>query len=272
MKDLIINESRCSKCGICADDCPMGIIDMSGGFPVLSKENESRCISCGHCLAVCPRSALSIGGIKPEDCHPIDKDMLPSFEETDLLIRARRSIRKYKEKSVTRETILQLIDTARYAPTASNSQLVRWTVIDSPDQIKLFGQLTIDFMKHLFDSGDATAKAYRMDKIVAAWNNGNDVVFRGAPVLVIAHAPSTYPVAVVDCSIALSYFDIASVSADLGSCWAGFFMRAFNNWEPLRKAVGLPEGQSCFGALMLGYPRYEYKRIPPRKAEDVLWK
>lgn len=57
----------CSRCGICAKECPVGAIDMEDP----SKTDAKSCISCMRCLSVCPQGArrvnkalLAVGGMK----------------------------------------------------------------------------------------------------------------------------------------------------------------------------------------------------------------
>jgi len=76
----------------------------------------------------------------------------------------------------------------------------------------------------------------------------------------------------VDCSIALTYLELAAFSMGLGACWAGWFNFAANHHPPLTEALRLPEGHAVFGAMMLGHPRHGYQRIPPRKEPAIAWR
>ena len=40
---------------------------------------------------------------------------------------------------------------------------------------------------------------------------------------------------------------------------------------PMARSLPLPEGQTVHGALMVGIPKYRYRRIPPRKAVRAVW-
>jgi nitroreductase len=173
---------------------------------------------------------------------------------------------------VPRETITKLIDLVRYAPTGSNSQLVRWTVVDSPKEVHHLAEIVIEYLENIRMAGDVSSPRYRFVPLIDEWKQGRDGIFRGAPTVLLAHAPESYGLAAVDCSIALSCLDLITPSFDLGTCWAGIFMIAFAQWEPLRKAVGLPKGDFCFGAMMLGFPQHLYHRLPPRKSAVVSWK
>ena len=56
-------------------------------------------------------------------------------------LRSRRSIRLFKDKPVEKEKIQGLIEIARYAPTAGNSQLVEWLVFSDRNTVKEFAKL-----------------------------------------------------------------------------------------------------------------------------------
>jgi hypothetical protein len=38
------------------------------------------------------------------------------------------------------------------------------------------------------------------------------------------------------------------------------------------KALALPKGFKIYGALMVGYPKYKYQRIPARKAARIIYR
>lgn len=273
MTKIEISGNNCVRCGICGETCPMGIIGTDDlGFPATKQGREGGCIACGHCVAVCPYGALSIGDIKSIGCPPFRDELVPSLEQSEHLVRSRRSVRVYRKDRVPRETISKLLDLVRYAPTGSNSQLVRWTVVDSPTEVRHLAEMVIEYLEDIRMAGDVNSPRYRFVSLIDEWKQGRDRIFRDAPSILLAHAPASYGLAAVDCSIALSYLDLITPSFDLGTCWAGIFMNAFAQWEPLRKAVGLPDGDFCFGAIMLGFPRYHYHRLPPRKEAIVSWK
>lgn len=274
MNQINIDSEKCRHDGICAAVCPMNIIEMKdeSSVPELVAGMEDLCIQCGHCVAVCPHGALSLDGIKTEECPPVRAELAPGSEQVEHFFRSRRSIRAYKDKAVEREKIARLIEMAHYAPTGTNSQQVQWLVINSREKLHALGEMIIDLVRILIKEGHPLAKTHRLDRSVAAWEAGRDPVLRGAPALVIAHAPQSYALAQVDCSIALTYLDLAAPTAGLGTCWAGYFMFAAAQYPPLRQALALPEGNVCFGALMMGYPQYKYHRLPPRKETVISWR
>ena len=273
MTQIHVEEAKCRRDGICTKVCPMGIIAMEGSsLPALGAGLEELCIACGHCVAVCPHGALSLDCMTVDDCTPVAQELTVGSEQAEQFFRSRRSIRAYGAAPVEREKISRLIDMARYAPTGSNSQQVQWLVIDSREQLHALAGKIVDMLRQLITAGHPLAKAYRLERSVAAWEAGKDPVLRGAPALVIAHAPKAYPLASVDCTAALTFFDLAAPTLGLGACWAGFFMMAASQWPSLQEALALPDGHVCCGALMVGYPEYEYHRLPTRKDAVVNWR
>ncbi|MHB9027945.1 MAG: nitroreductase family protein [Candidatus Latescibacterota bacterium] len=273
MNLFTVDETKCTRDGICVEECPARVIEIKdGSAPTPVRGAALGCIRCGHCVAVCPHGAFSHSAIPIEDCPPVQKDMGFTPEQAEVFLRSRRSIRRYKDTAVEPEKLSRLIEIARYAPTGSNSQQVKWLVVNSRENVKRIAGMVIDFMRVMVESKQPFAVSYRLDKLVDAWDAGTDVISRGAPALVFAYAPKSYGVAQVDCTSALAYLDLAAPSLGLGSCWAGFVMMATGNWPPLQEELALPEGYASFGAMMVGYPKYKYHRLPTRKAPEIVWR
>lgn len=269
-----IDESKCKRDGFCVSDCPMGIIEMKTkeSFPSPVFHADELCIKCGHCVAVCPHEAISLNWLKPKDCAPMAKDMAPSWEQTSYLMRSRRSIRRYKKKTVDREILNDLINVASYAPSGHNSQPVNWLVIEKKEDMNALASIVIDWMKFMLQAQPDFAKVMHFDRVVAAAELGLDRVLRDAPHMIIAHGLSNLPPAQAACTIALTYMELYAPTKGLGTCWAGYFNAAANFFDPMKQALSLPAGHQTFGALMIGYPTNQYHRIPTRNEPKVTWR
>ncbi len=116
-----------------------------------------------------------------------------------------------------------------------------------------------------------TPWALEMRGILRMHDMGFDIFLRNAPALVTTFAEKGNPMAASDCAIALGYFDLAAKSLGLGCCWDGYFYISAVSFEPMIKAVGLPEGYMPYGALVVGYPKFTYQRIPTRKPARIIW-
>lgn len=270
---FIIDSDKCKRDGICVEECPIGILKMkdANSPPAPLPFAEKVCLRCGHCVAVCPHGAFSLEGMMTDDCQPLDRKLLPSFEQFEHLARARRSIRVYKDKPVPNEELARLINVARYAPTGKNTQKVSWLVVNGRDKIRRLAELSIDWMQQLIAAKDPMAAAFGMAGVVRAWEAGKDGVLRDAPALVIAMGPQDYAGAGVDCAIAITTLELAASAAGMGGCWAGFFVIAANHWQPIKDELQLPEGLAPLGALMIGYPKFRYFRLPERNPARITY-
>ena len=274
MSLLQIDTERCHRDGICADVCPAVIISLDGedGYPAVVEGGNERCIRCGHCVAVCPHGALSHSAMAFDDCPEIDRGRLPDAGQIKQFLRARRSIRRYKEAPLERETLASLIDVARFAPSGHNYQPVRWLVVQAPEEVQRLAGMVADWMRHLMDEKSPMVAAMHLDLVVEAWDKGYDRICRNAPHLILAHASQANPTSPAAATIALTYLELAAVSMGLGACWAGYFNVAANLWPPLKEALGLPEGHAPFGAMLVGHPKYRYQRLPLRNEPQVIWR
>lgn len=269
-----IDKDKCKRDGICAATCPVGLIEIRGKneSPAPIESAEELCLNCGHYVAVCPQGALSHRHMKPGECPPVRKELILSPEHVEHFLRYRRSIRNYKKKAVSRAIISRLIDVARYAPSGHNLQPVHWLVIDNSQTLRNLAGLVIDWMKKMMASNSLVAQQMHFDRVVDAWQKGKDRILREAPVLIVAHALRELSTAQPSCLIALTYLELATTSFGLGACWAGYFNAAATFYPPVSEALALPEGHQCFGAIMVGFPKYEYHRLPLRNEPKITWR
>ncbi|MEQ8172934.1 MAG: nitroreductase family protein, partial [Candidatus Eremiobacterota bacterium] len=174
-------------------------------------------------------------------------------------LKSKRSMRQYKDTEVKEEIISGIMDVTRYAPSARNIEPLHWIITKTRKETRYLADLTAQGMTGLD----------RYGKMAEFHTPDNDIVFRGAPHVIIAHANSEGFIPYVDCTIGITYFDLAANSFGMGTCWAGIFMLVADKYPPIADYLKLPEGHKVYGAMMFGYPKYEYKRIPLRHKAKV---
>jgi ferredoxin len=227
-----INQKTCNQDGLCAAVCPAQIIDFQKGrYPGLKSGAETACIRCGHCVAVCPTGSLDHEAMSAEQCPPVQPDLTLSAEHTEHFLRSRRSIRTYKKKAVEQSRIERLIRMARYAPSGRNTQGVEWLVLGHADEIRRIAVHVADWMRWIIDNDPETAAAMHLDKTLASWEKGIDIIFRGAPVVIVAHAEEANPRALTTCTIALTYLELAATG--LGLVKYGTYIKICIHLSPL---------------------------------------
>jgi nitroreductase/NAD-dependent dihydropyrimidine dehydrogenase PreA subunit len=274
MSLFTIDQKKCKRDGMCAKECPAQIIVLTDKdtFPTLMENGEESCINCGHCVAVCPHGAFKLKTMTPAKCPQIRRKLLPAAAQIKQFLMAKRSIRFYKKKIVAHDLLKELIDTARYAPTGSNKQQVEWMVFENQKEVSSLASLVIDGARAMLPLIPDESMVRKMKRRIAQWEEGKDPMLRDAPHLIVVHCQADLPFAEADCVNALSYLELYAFAKGLGTCWAGYLTAAANFHEPLARALALPLGNKCFGAVMLGYPQYKYTRIPKRSEPVVTWR
>ena len=269
---FVVDPALCKRDGVCVAECPTRIIELAPGaaVPRVPAEAEEFCRNCGHCVAVCSQGAVTLATMAPEQLPPVRTDRLLGPEQVEHFLRARRSVRSYTARPVERELLDKLIDIARFAPSASNRQPVKWLVIEDSAEVRRLAGLVIDWVRAGLPT-QATATRRNNQRVISLWESGVDMICRGAPHLIVACAPKEYPWAATDSAIALTYLELAAPSFGLGACWGGFFTAAARQWAPLKENLALPADQIVCGAMMVGYPRYRYHRLPLRNEPPITW-
>ena len=258
-----IDEERCIQCGECVADCPAGIITMDG-FPKIT--DESRCYRCQHCLAVCPTGAVSVLGKDPEASIKLAGN-LPDPEQLAILIKGRRAVRRYTGKDLPAALIDELLAIAWHAPTGVNSQAVLFTVVREAKVMATLREEVLTGLADLQVKGklpEGFVGQY-MGVAVKAWREeGKDIIFRGAPHLLLTSAPKSSLCPVQDTHIALATFQLMAHAKGVGTVWDGLFMIVLGLLPRLIERLGIPADHLLGYAMVFGEPAVEYHRTVQR--------
>lgn len=270
-----VDKEKCIGCGLCVKVCPGGILHLNEQKKCEMDEimgfGWNGCWKCEHCLAVCPKGAISIFGKQPESSLP------PVKAETaapvlDALIMNRHSCRRFLKKDVPAETISAMLQMLGNAPNGGNKQQVTFTLIDDREQMNAFRSLAYTEMDRLAAEGiypvgfdkPSYEDMKRWEKTVRP-----EMLFCGAPYLLIPHAPLGKGEPVEDVNIASAYFELLCASRGLGCVMMTFPKDALKNMPQIRAMLQIPEDH-YFGVMLgFGWPEIRYARGTQRGVEEA---
>ena len=263
MVQFKVDEERCIMCGECANDCPAGVIGMDE-YPVLS--DEEGCYRCQHCLAVCPTAAVSILGCNPDDSIELEGNM-PDAAQLETLIKGRRSVRRYSTNHLDPDLIDELLEIAWHSPTGVNAQGVLFTVVKDGDVMQELREEVMENLAVIKDQGklpEGMAGQYLGGAVKAWQESGTDIIFRGAPHLLVASAPQDTASPAQDTLIALTTFQLMAHARGIGTVWDGLFMMVLAVLPELAARIGIPDDHLIGYAMVFGEPVVEYFRTVQR--------
>ncbi len=285
---VTIDRDQCNDCGICALRCMRCFAEQDGEVTVHA--TEENCNLCGHCVALCPTGAILHHKMNANNFLPVDRSLNFDTDQFIHFVRKRRSHRHFKEKEVARADLETLADVCRYAPTGSNRQAVELKIIQDSEKIARLSRLTLDHFIDLIDQTDAKvarleaegnevpqplrdlhANLSRYKAMKIAREVALDVIFYGAPVVIVFHSSDAATTPKDDCVIAAQTMSMTAMTMGLESCYIGLFTNASSAKPEILEELNLPPANRVYTTLILGYPKLKFLQTVDRKPIKVTW-
>lgn len=171
---------------------------------------------------------------------------------TDLMM-SRRSIRAYKDKAISRETLNEILKCGINAPNGKNLQSYEIRVIDSPALI------------------DSITKAVVTDKPDIAHRDSFKNIFVNAPCVVCIAYDTNYDMAQIDCGLLGENIILAAWAKGIGSCCLGSSARWIldsPSAKPYLDRMAFSKGYELLYCIALGYPD-ETPDAKPRRNDMI---
>lgn len=264
-----VDAGKCVGCGECVTDCVAEVLEMRDRRPAVVDGRADWCIGCQHCLAICPTGAVSVLGLDPE-ASPSLEGFSRDAESLGLLVRGRRSCRRFSDQPVDPALVDKLLFLTAHAPTGVNNLGRRFTVIKDREILDKFREQAVRRVIEAEARGGIPEEYRWIADIAKSWAEGGaDGIFRGAPHLLVVSTAKDSPCPEQDCLIAMSYFDLLANAHGLGTVWAGIPAGIIKLAPELKKILALPEDHEYFYCMMFGNPAVAYRRAAQRAPESV---
>jgi nitroreductase len=169
---------------------------------------------------------------------------LPSPEALMTLFKERRSIRRYRPDPVPREVIQQLLEAARWAPSASNRQPWTFIAVQDPATIQ-------EVAKHAAYAMVRWAHVAEAPLLIVLCGDCSSRVYRQ-----FLHE---------DIGLAGAQMMLQAKALGLGTCWVGGLDR-----EALSAVLRIPDHMELVGLLTVGYPAEEPRPRPRMPLTDLV--
>lgn len=260
MPILGIDYDKCTLCKECMRECVRRFIFDELEQKIIYQDPTGTCMLCGHCIAICPENAILYEGFKDEvyEFEGINElETIIPYNNLHNFVRAHRSIRYYKRKSVPPEILKKVIDVMQYAPSGNNMRSEKYTIISDPVKIKKLSDTIIEVL--LADPSERK----RNEKSFEARKQIYDAqIFFDAPHIILVSSVLDIPLENFNLGISITYGRLAAQTLGLGTCWVGYAQMAADLDKRIFKVAGIRGYR--LGAFAIGYPSISYKRCPPR--------
>ena len=154
-------------------------------------------------------------------------------------MRERRSVRAFRDGAISRDTIEEIIDVARLAPSGWNRQPWVFIVVTEPSLLA------------------SIAESAKYGKFIAS---------AGACVAVVCSESVT---ALEDACAATENILLGAVARGLGGCWVN--SRLKEHTQTVERLLGVPAGWELMTLIALGWPQDESRRDKKPLSEVLHW-
>jgi len=171
-------------------------------------------------------------------------------------IRTRKSTRKYKDTPVDDSKIMQLIESARLAPSGHNTQPWNFIIVKSEETKEQLAKI---------NNNQTWTKAAPVFLICVADIRSR---IKDEDIELSLHEESDLPElkqVIRDTAIAIEHILLEAESLGLSTCWTAWFKQ-----NDIRPILGIPNDQYVVGLITIGYAEGEGKTPPRRPLESMI--
>ncbi len=172
------------------------------------------------------------------------------------MIKDRRSVRKFRDEKVSHETMREIVEISRWAPSWANYQIARYTLIDDEQVIaKIAAEGVNNFAYNVKTLENAKGVA------VLSFVKGKSGQLYDAGV----ESPNANLWEMFDAGIACQTFCLAAHAKGVGTCIFGVI-----DEKSIAQIIDLPQEQTVAAIIVYGYPEGESRPTPRMEADEIV--
>lgn len=281
--NIAIDDASCIKCSKCVKACPCDIFLQKELKSSIELQYLDFCIACGHCVAICPQNCIDHEAFPANTIHHIQEDLLPTSEQVMTLLKKRRTNRLLSTNEVPLNKINQIIEAASKAPTSSNSQLIEYTVVTSPQKLQKIESLTVDIFDGLVRKltnpiVKSLVKLLKPDllhyvpviqRMKVDLQEGRSPILRGGKALIFIHAPKSDMFGCENANLAYQNASIMAESLGVSQIYMGYISIALKQDKKKKILKELGIDQQIHSIMALGIPISQFSKYIDKKPTKI---
>jgi nitroreductase len=170
--------------------------------------------------------------------------------EFSALVKYRQSDRKYSDKPVEREKLLQCIETARLSPSANNSQPWKFVIVDQPELKEQIAGFAAGMGMNKF--------TYDVPVMIAVVLEKMDIPTSMASVI------KNKEFSLLDVGMAVMQFCLQAADIGLGTCIIGWF-----DEKKVKKLLHIPDKKRVPLLISVGYSEARTRKKIRKSLEEM---
>ena len=179
------------------------------------------------------------------------------------IIKARHSIRKYRDEQISREDLKKILDAGNFAPNAGGGQRSMMVAVHNKELVAYVGKMNMANFDRTHLAGSYVSKEQPSTIDDPTIRNG----FYDAPTVICVFCQEDFLFKTADAFCMMENMILQATELGIASCIISGGYETFNSEEgrQLMKEWEVPEGYTCQGFVILGYIDGEQPHSKPRK-------
>jgi len=170
-------------------------------------------------------------------------------------IESRRSVRKYQDRKVEKEKLEQILESARLAPSGSNTQPWTFIVVES-----------VDTKEKLCAADNNQLWMMTAPLFIVCVADIRCRISEDKAIILNEHSPEPELKQIIrDTAIAIEHILLEAEHLDLATCWTAWFEQ-----DDIRPVLNIPEDKYVCGVITLGYGDQSPKQRPRKTMEEMV--